>query len=159
MRRAAFSEHCGSCTGMVARGSTAFGRRGRALALPVFQSFIDPPDLGLQRGKVFGAFETSKRDDPLDEGRFDLLHADKFKFRIRRGARRLKRRHVLGVAGDLARQDFNLSFEFRANGKGQPVAECVLTSALLSLNGTRPGAFFRIAPVCRNLPFAKPACR
>ena len=116
-------------------------------------------NLGLQRGKVFGAFETSKRVDPFDEGGFDLLRADKFKFRIRRGARRLKRRHVLGVAGDLARQDFNLSFEFRANGKGQPVAECVLSSALLSAIGTRPGAFFRIAPVCRNLPFAKPACR
>jgi hypothetical protein len=50
MRRAASAEHCGCCTGMVARDRPPLAGAARwpsALALPVFQPLIDPPDLGL----------------------------------------------------------------------------------------------------------------
>jgi hypothetical protein len=111
LRRALRLLHRHGCEGSTARGGMG---RARLPALQVFPLPNDPPDLGLKGTKAFWAFETSKRDDPFDEGGFDLSHADKFKLSLRGGACQLKRHPILGVASDLARQDFDLSFKFRA---------------------------------------------
>lgn len=93
----------------------------------------EPPHFRCLRSKVAGAVEPAKDHGTLDQGFLDLLHARQLELCFRRNAREGKRRDVIQISSDLARQVFKLLSKIgRRNGLGQSMAMRVLAGPFLS---------------------------